>query len=81
MVPSRHPIFIVQIICCLHEHHAEEDAEESRCQDTTFLHAVCDGKGLRQVTIESDLSVMVLMQLDHYLLKNWGTSKLSQDKP
>ena len=50
----------------LYEHHAEEDAEESGCRETTLLHTVGDGKELRQVTIESDLVALVLLQLDHH---------------
>ena len=30
MLPDIHPIFIIQIIRCLLQHHAEEDAEESQ---------------------------------------------------
>ena len=38
MVRHIHPIFIVQNICYLLEHYAEEDSEESPSQDTTLLH-------------------------------------------
>ena len=45
---------------------------KSQCQDTTLLYAVGDGKWLRKVTTESDLAVLVLVQLDHYLHKIGG---------
>ena len=45
-VPFIHPIFIDHIICYLLEYHADEDAEGSRCQDSTFPHAVYDGNVL-----------------------------------
>ena len=45
-VPDVHPLVIIQVLSYLLEHYAEEDAEESRCQDTTLLHAVGDGEGL-----------------------------------
>ena len=60
-------IFIVQIVCYLLDNQAEEDNAESRSRDTTVLHANCDGNGPRRVTIESDLAVIVLVQLDHHL--------------
>ena len=39
-----------------------------------MFHAVGDRKGLRQVSIESDLAVLVLMQLDHHLWTIWRTA-------
>ena len=44
-VHDAHPVIIIQVCNCLLEHHAEEHAEESRCQDTTLFHAVRGGKG------------------------------------
>ena len=44
-VSDVHPLVIIQVLSCLLEHHAEEDAEESRCQDTTLFFAVGDGEG------------------------------------
>ena len=61
--PDIHSVFIIQMICYLLEHHAEE----IRSQDTTFLHAVCDGKGLRLVTIKMNQSALAHVQLDHNL--------------
>ena len=55
MKPDMHTIIIIQIISCLLEHHAEEDAEESLCQDTTPHYTADDGKGLLRAIIESDL--------------------------
>ena len=40
-----HPLVIIQVLSCLLEHHAEEDAEESRCQDATLLYTIGDGEG------------------------------------
>ena len=80
-VPDIHPTFIVQRISCSLEHHTEEDAEESWEQDTTILNAIGDGKGLRQVSIESDLAVLVLVQQDHHLWRIGGTAMLFPDKP
>ena len=62
-----HPILVILIISYLLEHHAEQDAEENRCQDTTLLHAVVDGNGFMQVTFESDLALLVLVQLNRRL--------------
>ena len=64
-MPDIHHIIVIQIISCMLLQHAEEDAEESRYQNTTLLHAVGDEKGLRRVTVESDLAALVLAQL-HY---------------
>ena len=58
-VPNTHLILVLQIISCLFEHHAEEDAEESRCQNTTLHHSVGNGKGVRQANIECNLAAMV----------------------
>ena len=66
-VPYIHTIFIIQIICYLLEDHSEEDAEESRCMYTTLVQAVGDRNELRQVTTESDLVALALVQLDHLL--------------
>ena len=50
----------------------QQQQQESRSQNKAALHAVCDAKWLRLVNIESNLSVMVLVQLDRHLLKNRG---------
>ena len=75
------PIFIIHISCYLPEHHGEVDAGGSRSQETTSLHIVGNGKEIRKVTIESDLSAIVLEQLDHNLLQIFGVTKSLQDEP
>ena len=59
-VPDIHQILESQIINSLFEHHSEEDADGSRYHDTTLLHDECDGKRHRQVSIESDMTELVL---------------------
>ena len=76
MVPDMHPIVAIMIIIFLLEHHAEEDAEESWCQNTMLRHVVGDGKRLREVTIVSDL---ILMQLEHHVYEIVGKVKHFQD--
>ena len=38
------------------EHHAKKNPEENRYQESTMPHALCVGKGIRQVNIEPGLS-------------------------
>ena len=78
-MPDMHTFIIIKTISCMHEHHAEDDAEESRCHDTTLHHAASDGKGLRQVTIESDLATLVLIELDHIYRKLMGQTRKSHN--
>ena len=42
---------IVKVFHGLLEHHPEEDAEQSRCQDASLFHAVDDGEGFREVAV------------------------------
>ena len=70
---------ILQVFSGLFEHHAEEDAKKSRCQDTTLLHAAGDGKRVRQVPVKSDLAVLIFKQLDHYPKDLWWAAEVLQD--
>ena len=86
--PGVHPLLVIQVFSGLLEHHTEEDAEESRCQDATLLHAVGDGEELGQVAVESDLAALVFMQLDHHLKEigregggGGGTAETLEDQP
>ena len=72
-VPDIHPIFIIHIIRCLLEQNYEEDTEESRCQITTLLHAVGEGKGLQQATI---VSVVPLLALRSHWLSGRSSSTM-----
>ena len=47
----------------------------------TLLHAVGNERGLRQVCIESNLSMLVFVLLDQHLWQMLGIAKSHQDKP
>ena len=59
----------------------KKDDRESQNKDKTLPHTVSDGNGFRQISIESDLAVMFLVQLEHRLHKMCGTAKSFPDKP
>ena len=42
---------IVKVFFDQFKHHAEKDAEQSRCHDTTLYHDIDDGKGSREVAV------------------------------
>ena len=54
-------IIVIEVFSSLSQHHAEEDGEESRCQDTALFHAVADCERLGEVTVEPDLATLVVM--------------------
>ena len=35
-------IIVIEVFSSLSQHHAEEDGEESRCQDAALFHAIAD---------------------------------------
>ena len=81
MVPDIHPLLVIQVFSGLLQHRTEEEAEDSRCQDTNLLPAVGDEEGLGQVAGESDLAALVFMQLDHRLKEIGGTAKALEVQP
>ena len=52
-------IIVIEVFSSLSQHHAEEDGEESRCQDAALFHAVADCERLGEVTVEPDLATLV----------------------
>ena len=57
---------IVKVFYDLFKHHAEKYAVQCRCQNTTLLHAVDDGEGSIEVTVQSKLATLVFVQLDNH---------------
>ena len=62
---------IVKVFYDLFKHHAEKDAEQSRCQNTTLFHAVDDEEGSREVAVQPNLAALVFVQLDNYSEELW----------
>ena len=58
---------IVEVFYDLFKHHAEKDAEQSRCQNTILFHAVDDGEGSREATIQPNLVPLVFVLLDNHV--------------
>ena len=54
-------IIVIEVFSSLSQHHAEEDGEESQCQDAALFHAVADCERLGEVTVEPDLATLVVM--------------------
>ena len=59
--PEVPAIIVIEVFSSLSQHHAEEDGEESRCQDAALFHAVADCERLGEVTVEPDLATLVVM--------------------
>ena len=57
---------IVNVIYDLFKHHAEKDAEQSRCQSITLFHAVDYGEESREVTVQPNLAALVFVKLDNH---------------
>lgn len=74
-------ILIVKVLCGLLELYAEEDAEQSWCQDTTLFNAADYGKGFRKVAVQPDLASLVFMQLGDHTEELWGTPEVFHDHP
>ena len=72
-------IVIVKAFDDMFKHHAEKDAEQSQCQNTTLFHAVDDGEASREVAIQPNLVAMVFVQLDNHAEGLWGAAKVSRD--
>ena len=53
---------IVNVFNDIIKHHAEKDAEQSRCQNTTLIHAVDDWERPREVTVQPNLAAVVFIQ-------------------
>ena len=68
---------IIKVFYDLFKHHAEKDAEQSRCQNTTLFHAVDDADGSREVTVQPNLAALVIVQLDNHAEKLWGQPRCS----
>ena len=54
-------IIVIEVFSSLSQHHAEEDGEESRCQDAALFYAVANCERLGEVTVEPDLATLVVM--------------------
>ena len=62
---------IVNIFYALFKHEVENDADKSRCQNTTLFHAVDDGEGSREVAVQPNLAALVFLQLDNDTEELW----------
>ena len=76
MVAVVYSTVIIKVFHDLFKHHAEKDAEQSRCQNTPF-YTVDDGEGSREVTIHPNLATLVFVQLDNHAEKLWGQLRCS----
>ena len=74
-------VFVFEIFSGLFEYHAEEDGEEGWSQDTTLFHPICDGERLWQVVVQSDLTILIFMQLNDHVEESLWTAKSFQDQP
>ena len=72
---------IIVKIYDLFKHHAEKDAEQSRCQNTALFHAIDDGERSREVTIQHNLAMLVFVQSDNHDEELWWAAKLLHDHP
>ena len=72
---------IIKVFCDLFKHHAEKDAEQSRCQNTTLFHTVDDGERSREVTVQPNLAALVFLQLDNQAEVLWEAAKALHDHP
>ena len=66
MVEEVYSIVIIKVLCNQFKHHAEKDAEQSRCQNTTLFHAVDDGEGSREFAVQPNLASLVFAELDNH---------------
>ena len=57
----------------------KNDAEQSRCQNTTQFHAVDDGQRSREVAVQSNLAAMLVVQLDNHVERFGGVAKVLHD--
>ena len=71
---------IVKVLSNLFKHHAEKDAEQSRCQNTTLFNAVDDGVGSWEVTVQPNLAELVFVELDNHAEELWWAAKLIKYK-
>ena len=79
-IPDVDKVFILKVISGLFEHHAEEDGEEGWSQDTPCFTPFVMGNG-SQVTVQSDLSMLIFMQLNDHVEKFLWTAKSFHDQP
>ena len=66
---------IIKVFYHLFKHHAEKDAEQSRCQNTTLFHAIDDREGSWEVAVQPNLTVLVFVQLDNHADEICGAPK------
>ncbi len=64
-------ISVVEVLCGLLEHHAEQDGEQCGCKNTALFHTVCNREGLREVVAMSDLSKLAFVKLDDHSEELW----------
>ena len=74
-------VFVLEVISGLFEHHAEEDGEEGWSQNTTLFHPICDGERLWQVIVQSDLTMLIFMQLNDHVEEFLWAAKTFHDQP
>ena len=75
MVADVYSTIIVKVFYARFRHHAEKDDEQSRCQNTTLFHAIDDGEGSREVTVQPNLAVLVFVELDNHA-EEWGEDSM-----
>ena len=56
-------VIIIKVFCDLSKHHAEKDAEQNWCQNTTLFHAVDDGEVSREAAVQPNLGGAGLCQV------------------
>ena len=71
MVSDIDSISLIKIFYVLFKYYAEEDSKERWCQDSTLLHPIVDLEGLWEVTVLSDLAMLVFVQLDDHFQELW----------
>ena len=71
-----HSTMIVKVFYNLFKHHTEKDAGQSRCQNTTLFHTIDNGKGSREVAVQSNLAALVFVQLDNHAEELWRADKV-----
>ena len=72
---------IVKVFYNLFKYHAEKDAGQSQCQNTTPFHAVDDREGSIEVAVQPNLAALVFVQLDNHAEELWGAAKALHDHP
>ena len=78
-VADVYSIVIVKVFNDLFKHHAEKDAEQSRCQDTTLFHDVDNREGSRKVAVKPNLAALVFVLLDNHVEELCGAAKEFHD--